>query len=390
VSWNYVEAGELMAKRGGAVDPSKFPDEVFELHSIPAFDAGRPEIVPGREIGSAKQLVRADDVMISKIVPHIRRASVVGAFTGHRQIGSGEWIVFRDSRFFPAYLRHFLMSDDFNGKFMATVSGVGGSLLRARPAEVAKIKIPLPPMEEQRRIAAILDKADALRAKRREAISKLDQLLQSAFIEIFGDAVNNPKGWPLVALSEVAGKIGSGSTPRGGDSAYEKDGTSFIRSLNIHDGEFRHKNLAHINHEQAKKLDGVTIFSGDILLNITGASVARVCQVPDDVLPARVSQHVSIIRPKSMLDSVFLESCLMSFSIKRVLLGISGSGATREAITKSQLENLIIPLPPIVKQKEYSSVVSRIRGQLKKQRASLNVLEAFLSSFSQSAFSGRS
>lgn len=217
MTYPLVEAGELMARRNGSVDPSKYPNEKFELHSIPAFDAGRPEILFGSGIGSSKQIVQPNDTMISKIVPHIRRSSVVGPSSGMRQIASGEWIVFRSERVFPNYLRQVLMSDEFNAQFMATVSGVGGSLLRARPAQVAKIKIPLPPLPQQCRIAAILDKADALRAKRREAIAKLDQLLQSVFLEMFGDPVTNPKGWPVGTLVDL-GQLDRGVSrhrPRG-------------------------------------------------------------------------------------------------------------------------------------------------------------------------------
>ena len=107
-----------------------------------------------------------------RIVPHIRRAWVVGKQNGRRIIGSGEWIVFRSDRFYPPYLRQLLLGDWFHPEFMRTVSGVGGSLLRARPTNVARIKIPLPPMEEAaRRIAAILDQAEALRAKRQPRLS---------------------------------------------------------------------------------------------------------------------------------------------------------------------------------------------------------------------------
>ena len=86
---------------------------------------------------------------------------------------------------------------------MRTVSGVGGSLLRARPAEVFKIQIPLPPLAEQKRIAGILDAADALRAKRREALAELDTLLQSTFLDMFGDPVTNPMGWEVRELKET-------------------------------------------------------------------------------------------------------------------------------------------------------------------------------------------
>ncbi len=158
--------------------PGEYPDEVFDLYSIPAFDTGDPEVVAGRSIGSTKQLVRAGDVLLSRIVPHIRRSWVVGEPRGRRTIASGEWIVFRSERIRPRYLRHVLMGDSFHAQFMRTVSGVGGSLLRARPAHVANIEIPLPSLSEQRRIAEVLDRSETLRPKRRNALAQLDSLAQ--------------------------------------------------------------------------------------------------------------------------------------------------------------------------------------------------------------------
>src|SRR5690349_4954569 len=104
----------LMKEGGGSIDPSKFPDETFELYSIPSFDRGEPETVSGASIGSAKQVVEPGDVLLSKIVPHIRRAWVVGKRNGHRQIASGEWIVFRSREIVPDYLRHLLTADFFH------------------------------------------------------------------------------------------------------------------------------------------------------------------------------------------------------------------------------------------------------------------------------------
>ena len=203
MKWNMISTGDIALRKGGSVDPKKHQDEVFELYSIPAFDAGAPEVVAGSAIGSSKKAVQPNDVMISRIVPHIRRACVVGPAKGHRQIASGEWIIFRDERIWPKYLRWLLVGDVFHSAFMRTVSGVGGSLLRARPAEVFKIQIPFPPLDEQKRIAGILDAADALRAKRREALAELDTLLQSTFLDMFGDPVTNLMGWEVVRIEEV-------------------------------------------------------------------------------------------------------------------------------------------------------------------------------------------
>ena len=112
------------------------------------------------------------------------------------------------------------MGNPFHAEFMATVSGVGGSLMRARPAYVSKIEIPIPPLPEQRRIADILDRADALRAKRRAALARLDELTQAIFIEMFGDPVSNPKNWKLEKLENFlifkTGKLDSNAAIKTG------------------------------------------------------------------------------------------------------------------------------------------------------------------------------
>src|SRR4051812_9516291 len=99
-----------------------------------------------------------------------------------------------------------------------------------------------------------------------------------------------------VPLGSITTKIGSGATPRGGKESYKADGISLIRSMNVYDFNFNWKELALIDESQANKLRNVVVKKNDILLNITGASVCRCCIVPNDVLPARVNQHVAIVR----------------------------------------------------------------------------------------------
>jgi type I restriction enzyme, S subunit len=185
--WPTVPLGDFVAKKSGSVDPSNFPDEVFDLYSIPAFDSGQPEVRAGNEIGSAKQLVHPKDILLSRIVPHIRRAWVVGENRGRRLIAAGEWIVFHSPQIHPRYMRFFLVGDPFHARFMQTVSGVGGSLLRAKASEVAKIQIPVPPLEEQERIVKLLDEADKLRKLRAQADSRTAALIPALFHEMFGD-----------------------------------------------------------------------------------------------------------------------------------------------------------------------------------------------------------
>lgn len=193
--WETIYLGDIAAPRRGIVDPLKFPDEIFDLYSIPAFDAGLPEVVAGSNIGSSKQVIDSDDVLLSRIVPHIRRAWVVEKDRGRRLIASGEWMVFRNPQIHPNFIRYFFIGDPFHVQFMQTVSGVGGSLLRAKGSEVAKIKIPLPPLPEQERIVKLLDEADELRKLREQADKRSADLIPALFEEMFGDLGKNPMGW---------------------------------------------------------------------------------------------------------------------------------------------------------------------------------------------------
>ncbi len=160
-----------------------------------------------------------------------------------------------------------------------------------------------------------------------------------------------PDGWEWHKLKELTKKIGSGATPKGGDKAYKQSGISLIRSLNVHDCFFKEDKLAFIDNEQASALKNVIVESGDVLLNITGASIARCCVVPDEFLPARVNQHVTIIRPAEKVDSKFLNYLIVNPKFKSQLLWQGAGGATRQALTKAMVEELDIPLPSLPEQK---------------------------------------
>ena len=144
------------------------------------------------------------------------------------------------------------------------------------------------------------------------------------------------------ALSSITSKIGSGSTPRGGNSVYSDSGISFIRSQNVLDMDFSTENLAFINDNQAEKLNNVIVEKNDILLNITGDSIARCTVVPEEILPARVNQHVSIIRCKNTEESKYVMYYLQY--MKKYLLQISKVGGTRNALTKEAIGKLPIKL----------------------------------------------
>lgn len=185
-----------------------------------------------------------------------------------------------------------------------------------------------------------------------------------------------PINWKTYKLSEVTSKIGSGATPRGGQEAYKSSGISLIRSQNVLDFTFSTNGLAFIDDEQASKLNNVIIEENDVLLNITGDSVARVCKVPSKYLPARVNQHVAIVRAdSSILNSEFLKYSLLEKTNKDKLLTLASAGATRNAITKSMIENFEIVLPELQEQKSIASILSTIDDKIENNLAINKTLE---------------
>ena len=186
--------------------------------------------------------------------------------------------------------------------------------------------------------------------------------------------------WITTELKNVTVKIGSGSTPRGGAEAYKESGISLIRSQNILDLKFSEDGLAFIDDRQAEFLKNVTVEENDVLLNITGDSVARCCGAPKNFLPARVNQHVAILRAdKSKLNSDFLKYYL--FDAKEQLLVFSEIGGTRNALTKNMLENFSICLPPLPEQQAIASVLSALDDKidlLQRQNQTLEQMAATL------------
>ena len=178
-------------------------------------------------------------------------------------------------------------------------------------------------------------------------------------------------------LGDHCEKIGSGATPRGGKESYLDAGPySLIRSQNIHNDAFYFDGLAYISEEQARRLDGVSVQAGDVLINITGDSVARACQVHPMALPARVNQHVAIIRSRpNEIDATFLRYWLVAPSTQAHLLALASAGATRNALTKSMLEGLMLPPVGIDAQRLIASILSALDDKIELNRRMNETLE---------------
>lgn len=167
----------------------------------------------------------------------------------------------------------------------------------------------------------------------------------------------------MVKFKDICTKIGSGATPKGGKEAYCEEGISLIRSQNVLDFAFSADGLAFINDLQAEKLKNVIVEEGDVLLNITGDSVARACMVDKKYLPARVNQHVCIVRAdlQKAVPSYLLYFLQLN---KEYLLQLAAGGATRNALTKEMINNLELELPSIKDQQKIAAILDDIQARM--------------------------
>ena len=224
--------------------------------------------------------------------------------------------------------------------------------------ELCMVELPVPDIEKQRKIVKAYKTLTDRIALKQQINDNLVSTLQIIYKKMFLESQNTYITKPL---ADLCSKIGSGATPKGGKAAYFDKGISLIRSMNVFDYFFSYPELAHISQIQANALANVEIQQADVLFNITGVSVTRCCVVPDDVLPARVNQHVMIIRPyKGKNMSYYIMCTLCTSENKAKLLGIGQSGSTREAINKQELERFEIPVPSDEELERFGEIATKI------------------------------
>lgn len=286
----------------------------------------------------------------------------------------------------PKFVSYFLLRESHK-QWMLNQCSNKATMASLNQDVICRIPLKLPPIGTQKAIADILSAYDALIENNRRRMALLEESARLLYREWFvhlrfpghehvpiTDGV--PEGWERVRLKDLTTKIGSGATPKGGEGAYKDEGITLIRSLNVYDYRFDESGLAFIDDTQASKLANVVVEPNDVLLNITGASVGRCCMVQDRHLPARVNQHVMIIRAApDLIGPHFLLHAINSYQNKERLLSIArAGGATREALTKDVVSEFQIVLPPGRLRKKFEDVARDSNSQVQKLSAQNTLL----------------
>ncbi|MDA2920319.1 restriction endonuclease subunit S [Desulfobacterota bacterium AH_259_B03_O07] len=249
--------------------------------------------------------------------------------------------------------------------------------------DLKEFKIPLPPLGTQKKIAEILDKADALRKQDKKIIEKYDQLTQSIFLDMFDSSI-----YQSVRLGNCCHYITKGESPKWQGFDYQDNGILFVTSENVLWGKLLLTKKKYIPLEFHKKLKRSQLEEGNLLINLVGASIGRSAIVTANCLPANINQAVATISYyRDKLNSIYLLHCILCPFIQDKIIG-SVVEAARANISLTDLKNLEIPLPPIKLQNRFAEIGEKIENQKQLAQKSLEKSEELFQSFLQRAFKG--
>ena len=395
--WVSTTIGEINDYSSGNIDPLKSPEQVFELYSVPIYPTGRPEHLPGQDIGSTKQCVEPGDVLLCKINPRINRVWMVGPKSELPQIGSSEWVVIRQPLIHSSFLRYQLSESSFRDKLCSEVSGVGGSLTRAQPKKVATYPLVLPPFAEQTRIAAKLDEllaqVDTLKARIDCIPALLKRFRQSVLAAAVSGRlteewrrthdIDEPEvSWKAIELVEISALVTSGS--RGWADYYASNGAIFIRSQDINTDELDTSETAFVRLPESSEGKRTRVQVQDILITITGANVGKVARVKQALPEAYVSQHVALVRLQRPELAPFVDLYLKDVGSGRKKLTELAYGGGKPGLNLSNIRDLAFALPSLEEQTEIVLRVEQLFAFAEQLEAKVATAQARIDRLTQS------
>jgi type I restriction enzyme S subunit len=304
LGWRWEPLAKVLRMRSGSIDPRRHPTEMFDLYSIPAYDTGmEPEVLTGRNIGSSKKAVHPEDCLLSRLNPRIPRVWIVGLATGRRLISSTEFIPLVDrlrpngERWFePRFLRYMLLSPGFRDQVAHQVMGATGSRQRLKGEDINAAVLPVPPLDEQRRIVArieaLFERMEEARRLRVAAEEDAEQLMPAALAEAFSG--KDADQWTSQTIAEVAEVKGGKRLPKGESFAARETSYPYLRVVDFSNDTIDRSALKYLTPEIHARISRYTISKDDIYISIAG-TIGVVGTVPDDLDGSNLTENAAKI-----------------------------------------------------------------------------------------------
>lgn len=343
------------------------------------------EIRTAAEVSGGFTYFQNGDVLVAKITPCFENGKTAEVSTSAEHcFGSTEFHVIRvyESRLLPRYLTHYLRQPWIREAGQRRMTGSAGQR-RVPRSFLQELRLPLPPLEEQRRIAAILDKADALRQKRRLALQKLDSLTQSVFLDMFGNAMDESS--PLVhPLEGVCVRITDGTHQ---PPKWSPGGLPFLFVSNVRDGKIDFNTQKFISESTYRELTrNCPIEEGDVLYTIVG-SYGNAAVVPKGRRFA-FQRHIAHLKPRrTLIRPEFLAIQLETRFVKRQADKLA-RGIAQKTLNLAEIRTFKVLVPEIKAQNLFAARINKIQQQRIRAFSSLARINSMFFSLQRHAFSG--
>lgn len=334
--------------------------------------------VDAGELASNKFRFGPDHILFGKLRPYLRKT----ARPHFEGICSTDIVPVRPGPELDRdYLFHFLRHPKVVEQ--AVLRCAGANLPRLSPRDLSTFEVPVPPLAEQRRIADILDKADAIRRKRKEAIALTEELLRSAFLEMFGDPVTNPKGWPVKPLARL-GRVTTGNTPSRAVPAYFGNNIEWIKSDNINTPS-HYLTRATEGLSAEGRAVGRTVPAGSTLMTCIAGSPDCIGNVALADREVAFNQQINAVTPHDGVDYRFLYVLLL---VGKRLVQAASTNSMKGMVSKGKLEDVLVPAPPSKAQAQFGEAFDRVLRLSRRQEAAQSEAQTLFDTTVRRAFSG--
>ena len=353
----YIELKDINEYKSESINPAKMQETIFELYSVPVYETGHPEYLTGKEIASSKIVVRKNDILLCKINPRINRVWIVRKESENINIASSEWIVVRNNKYNPEFLAWYFRSPKFRQLMVSEVTGIGGSLTRAQPKRVAKYPVPIMDRIIQDKIVYRLNRIQKIIDMKKKELIKLDLLIQSRFVEMFGTLDNPTQNFQTARLEELCSKITDG---KHGGCVQEK-GTKryFVGAREIYDDKIHYDTAPEINIiEFEKDYKRCNVEKGDFLIVNTGATIGKSAIATDErTTHTLLQKSVALLKVrKELLNSVFLKWC---YRVNTKMYMVESASAQANLLL-SKIRATKIYVPDINLQNQFATFVKQV------------------------------
>lgn len=384
----YKTIGEINQYASKNVNPARFPEQHFELYSVPYFSEGHPEIIKGKDVGATKQVVQEGDVLICKINPRINRVWKVTRHTDYPLIASSEWVIVRNADLNADYLTYYFSSPKFRVLINSEVTGMGGSLTRAQPKQIRRYSVPVPDKEKQHFVVRNLALLDHLISLRQRQAEKLDELVKARFVEMFGDPVLNclhTAARPLTEICQIIDGDRGKNYPKS-DDFFDKGDCLFLNAKNVTKAGFNFDECMFITKDKDNVLRKGKLQRGDIILTTRG-TIGNLAFYTDDVpySDIRINSGMVILRmDREYINPIyFIEQFKMQLeNIKRKI----ASGTAQPQLPISTMNKINVIVPDIRLQANFANFVHEIDREKERIEKSAALLETLKRSLMQQYF----